>query len=147
MALVRRVIALREEETVPEWSPVGDSQSNGRAERAVQAVEEQTRVLKLSLERRIGGSVPADHPVVTWLVRHSADVLTKLERKKNGRTAYEMIKGRAYHGELVEFAQKVLYRLPGKFRGGTCRQDGAREHGWGNCGRVTSTSSTTTTRS
>ena len=40
-------------EAVPENSAVGDSASNGRAERAVQTIEDQLRTLKSALEARI----------------------------------------------------------------------------------------------
>ncbi len=118
MALVDKVAQLRDEVTIKESSPVGDSQANGMAERGVQAVEEYVRVLKLALEKRLNAKIPVSHPIVAWLVPHAADMLSKLEVKANGRTAYEMYKGRAYTGELAEFGQKVLFRLPGKFRGG-----------------------------
>ena len=44
--------------TVPENSAVGSSASNGRAERAVQMVEDQVRVLKAALEARIKAEIP-----------------------------------------------------------------------------------------
>ena len=49
---------------VPEHSAVGESQSNGKAERAVQQVEDQVRTIKSALESRIGAKIPSSHPVV-----------------------------------------------------------------------------------
>ena len=82
------------------------------------------RTLKLKLEDRVGGKVPADHPLIAWLVRHAADIVTKLEIKQNGKTAYQMLKGRVYSGELAAFGQKVLFMLPKRPRGETCNPDG-----------------------
>ena len=53
---------------VPENSAVGESQSNGKAERAIQTVEDQVRTIKLALESRIGARIPSTHPVMHWIV-------------------------------------------------------------------------------
>ena len=117
-ALMNKIAQLREHPTLMERSPVGDSKANGRAERAVQAVEEQLRTMRLGLEQRLKGPTPPNHPVIAWLTEHATDVVNKLYRRKNGRTSYELVKGKPYRSELAEFGQRVLYRLPGKFRGG-----------------------------
>ena len=117
-ALLNKIVSLREHPTILERSPVGESQANGLAERAVQAAEGQLRVMKLALEQRLQGDMPPKHPVVAWLTQHAADMVTKLHRRSDGRTSYELVKGKPYRSELVEFGQRVLFRLPGKFRGG-----------------------------
>ena len=53
---------------VPEMSAVGESQSNGRAERAVQTVEDKVRAHKAALEARIQARIPVEHPVMKWLI-------------------------------------------------------------------------------
>ena len=49
----RQVIALRLGETAPMKSPVGESQSNGRDENALQRVQRLIRTVKNALERRL----------------------------------------------------------------------------------------------
>ena len=105
-------------ETILEWSPKYDSDANGQAEKAVQAAEGISRTPNFELVDRVGGKGPADHPLIAWLVRHAADIVTKLEIKQNGKTAYQMLKGRVYSGELAAFGQKVLFMLPKRPRGG-----------------------------
>ena len=51
-------------ESVPEYSAVGESASNGRAERIVQTIEDQLRSFKSAIESRIDTGVPSDHPVM-----------------------------------------------------------------------------------
>ena len=51
-----------------EHSPVGDSQANGDAERAVRSVQGIARTWKEALEISIGAEVPETHDVMTWLV-------------------------------------------------------------------------------
>ena len=52
--LLDKVGQMRGAETILEQSRKGDSKANGRAERAIQSVEKQTRVLKLPTERSVG---------------------------------------------------------------------------------------------
>ena len=76
--LVKDLVLERGEElgskTIVEESPVGSKGSNGLAERAVQEVEGQLRVMKLALEGRIGKEIDAEACVVTlWpSMRHSS---------------------------------------------------------------------------
>ena len=83
----------RPEPTILENSPVGDSRSNGAAERAVQAIGEQVRVLRRGLEQRLGLKLSGKHPVTSWLVEHAADLLSRYQVGDDGRTGYERLKG------------------------------------------------------
>ena len=49
---------------------------------------------------------------MAWLVEHSADTLNKGLVGADGRTAYERVRGRTYHGQLYEFGQ-VIWALRG----------------------------------
>ena len=57
---------------VPENSAVGESQSNGRAESAVQQVEDYVRTYKAALEARLGVRIQASHPVMMWMVEYAS---------------------------------------------------------------------------
>ena len=100
----------RAEPTILENSPVGDSRANGAAERAVQALGEQVRVLRRGLEQRLGLKLSGKHPITAWLVEHAADLLSKYQVGDDGRTGYERWKGKPFHGEEIEFGEKVHYR-------------------------------------
>ena len=99
----------RAENTILENSPRGDSRANGAAERAVQAVGEQIRVLRKALESRVGLSLCSSHPVLAWLIEHAADVISKYQVGDDGKTAYERLKGKKFDKEIVEFGEKVHY--------------------------------------
>ena len=64
----------RECETILENSPVGDSRSNGHAERAVQSIVGLIRTMKNALENRSKLKIECNHPLVPWLVEHASDV-------------------------------------------------------------------------
>jgi hypothetical protein len=115
--LLDKLSAMRASETVLEHTPVGDSKANGRAERAVQSIEKQTRVLKLGTEAALG-SFGVQHACFPWLVMHAADVINKFRVGVDGTTAYEKIKGRAYSGQMYEFGSCVLYKIGANVMGG-----------------------------
>ena len=117
-SLLDRVADLRRGETILENSPVGDSQANGLAERAVQSVQKQTRILKLATERAYKYKIGVEHPCFPWMVEHAADLLDKFVVGKDGRTEYERTKSRKYGGLMFPFGTKVLYRVPDKPQGG-----------------------------
>ena len=62
----------RLEQFTPEASAVGESQSNGKAEDAVQRIEDLVRTYKAALESRIKTQVTVTHPVMKWMVEHAA---------------------------------------------------------------------------
>ena len=62
---------------VPETSTPGESQSNGAAERCIQMIEDVLRTLKLALEAKIKAKIPTAHPIVHWLVEHTASMINR----------------------------------------------------------------------
>ena len=68
-----------------EESPVGDSMSNGVVERAIQSIEGQVRTLKLALENRLGGKLPENACVLTWLVEYAGVCLSLGEVGSDGQ--------------------------------------------------------------
>ena len=109
--LVNGVIEARDEGTIPECSPVGESQSNGAVERAVRSTKDQVRTQRIALQRRIGRKIPAGHAAMTWLVQHAGDVITKYQVGHDGKTAFDRIMGKPCHEDIIEFGETVHYRL------------------------------------
>ena len=104
--------------TVVEMSPKGESQSNGAAERAVQEIEEGLRTHILDLESKLKAEVEIDSPITSWMVENYADIVNKQAVGRDGKTPYERIKGKRYHGEFCEFGSQILHRVPEKPQGG-----------------------------
>ena len=103
-AAVRREysVALPEEQ-----SAVGDSQSNGEIEMAVQMVEGQVRTLKSQLESRLNRVIPADNNLLPWLVRHAGALLSRYHQSSDGMTAYRRLRGRNYDRVITEFGECI----------------------------------------
>jgi hypothetical protein len=81
----------RQEETttVPENSPVSESQANGAAEQAVKEVKGMIRTLKVGLDRKLGAVLPAGHPVFPFMVEYAGALITRHKVHEDGRTSFE----------------------------------------------------------
>ena len=51
---------------------------------------------------------------MTWLVEHTAWILTSRLRGGDGKTAHQRVRGRPCVKRTVEFGESVLYKLPMK---------------------------------
>ena len=67
-------------------SPEGDHAANGLAEVGVREVKAQTRVLKSHLEERLMRQLEWSEPLATWLVRHSANCLSRYRIQADVKT-------------------------------------------------------------
>ena len=57
---------------------------NGEAERQIQEVQGQIRAIKLNLEANYKDKIKDDHPVIPWLVAHSASTITRYKIGEDG---------------------------------------------------------------
>ena len=94
---------------VPEHSSVGESQSNGRAERAVQEAEDMLRCMKLALEERLSARVTSTTPIMKWMCEHAAATINRFHVHDDGQTAYQRSHGHPFSGYVLEFGEKVFY--------------------------------------
>ena len=102
---------------VRENSAVGESQSNGKAEAAVQAIEDQIRVMKAALESRLSARIPSQHPVMKWMVEYAAVILEQICCSTFGpncvsRSPWEDESAR----DLLNSEKLVLHFVPKKHR-------------------------------
>jgi hypothetical protein len=110
VALRNAITAALPEGATPIVTPVGESQSNGGIEGAVKIVKGLLRVHLAALERRIGGRFPSGHPVLTWLVEHVSDIVSKYMVGLDGKTGYERLFGRPVREEALEFGELLHWR-------------------------------------
>ena len=81
-------------------------------EGAVKAVQGLLRTIKLGFERKTNCVVPEEHPILAWMVEHTAWILTTRIRRADGRTGFHHARGRPFHKRLVEIMERCLYKLP-----------------------------------
>ena len=101
---------------VPEESSTGESQSNGRAERTVQSVEDHLRTMKGALEHRIAARIPSQHPVMKWMTEYTAVLMCKYAVHATGKTSYQELHGKRAREKLAEFGERVFYFVPKRRR-------------------------------
>lgn len=97
MDVISGVIRRRKAESCPEDSQKYSSQLSGFIQRAGQSVEGQVRVLKNTLEARIGCEFAGSREgelILSWLVEFVSVLLNRYEVSRDGTTAYERLRGR-----------------------------------------------------
>ena len=92
----------------PEFSAVGESASNGNAEKAIQHFKDLLRTLKAALEAQVSARVPADHPLMRWLTQHVASIFNCQSTNRDGQTPYECRHGRRACGQTAEFDDRII---------------------------------------
>ena len=104
-------------EVILEESHAYVSQTNGVVEQAVGAIEAKTRTLKFATEEMHGVKLEPNSPVLTWAVSYAGQMVSRAHRySSDGRTAYELRKGKPYKRRLPVFGEKVLAMSLGKRR-------------------------------
>ena len=98
--------------TAIENSRVGDSNSNGKIERAIREVKGLVRTMRSALEEKIQDKIRLDSTIVPWLVRHAGYVITRCRIGEDGKTAMQRLKGRKTNVPWVEFGETVMFKLP-----------------------------------
>ena len=96
-----------------EESALYDSQRSGLAESAVKDTKDAVRTNLACLVGRCGREFPGGHSILLWLVKYSVVMLNRCRRDPDGKTAYELLKGRKFVRALPDFAEKVPFMIPG----------------------------------
>ena len=98
-------------------TPIEDHRANGFIEVGVRELKRQCRALLSDLQQRLGFDVEPNHPLMVWLPRHAAFLLTRFRVGPDGKTAFERTFGRRWRIPLVRFGERIMYR-PRANRGG-----------------------------
>ena len=98
---------------IVQTSVVGSHASNGATERAILEIARQGRCMRSALESHF-----KDYHLQTtsvsfpWLIRHASWLVTRFLIKTDGKSAYQRLRGRDYHGEVAEFGEAVFCLNP-----------------------------------
>jgi hypothetical protein len=99
------------DQAMPDHPPAYDSKANGSIENAVKQVQGILRTHLSCLQNRLQCKVPGNHPLMAWMVEHAAWTLTIRQRGRDGRTAYEHLKGRPFHKRMVGIGEICFAKL------------------------------------
>ena len=94
---------MRPKDVIPIDSPVGESESNGRVENAIRRVQERTRVLRHQVEERIRCKIFDSSPLLAWMVRWAAELISKYSCGDDGEFPHERLHGEKCPTPLVPF--------------------------------------------
>ena len=83
--------------------------------------------MRFGLERELESRIPAKHPLIAWLVRHAANVLTWAVKGQDGKTAYHRVRGKPFCTRFMTFGEQCRYKMrsPESF---SASGDGRRFH-------------------
>ncbi len=109
--IINGVKAMRMHTTILEVTPKQSSASNGAVERAIGELMGQIRTMKSCLEDDLKMKIDANENIMKWLVSHAAMTISRYQVGKDGRTAYERLKGRQCTKQITKFAEQVLYKV------------------------------------
>ena len=90
IALKQAIAVRRKAETIPIESPVRESKSNGRFERAIRTWQAQFRTMRHHLESIIAEKLKKNSAIIEWLIVWVADLLSKYKVHENGGATYEI---------------------------------------------------------
>ena len=93
-------------------SRVGDSNSNGKVERAVREVKGLIRCFRSCLQDKLQEVIPLNAPIMPWIVRHAGYVITRCKVHECGRTSLHRMKGQKTNRPMIPFGEVVLFKLP-----------------------------------
>lgn len=111
-ALVDDVVRNREDETLVEEIPPGNSQTVGTVEHGNYQVGCQIRALRSSVEARLGITLVPGMAAIAWLFRHAAWIMNRFGIGRDGCTPFERYRGKGYHGEVCELFEMVYWVVP-----------------------------------
>ena len=94
-----------------EKSPEYDPQANGSAELGVQIVKGMLKTHRSSLEEELGYRVPVRHPLIAWLTRHAANIVTWTVKGPDGLTAYQRARSKPFTTRLLRFGERCTYKI------------------------------------
>ena len=89
-------------------TPVEDHQANGFIEVGVREIKRQCRALLSELEFKLEKKIDPGHPLLVWLPRHAAFLLTRYRVGTAGKTPFERTCGRKRRIPLVRFGDSIL---------------------------------------
>ena len=93
-------------------SPTYTSQAQGSVERFHRTLMGQIRTLRAQLQQNYDRTITSKHPIVPWLVRHTAYLLNRYATHADGNTSYFRRWNKDHRAPICEFGETVQYLLP-----------------------------------
>jgi hypothetical protein len=98
---------------IPESPAKGEKAENGLIEEAGKTVREFVCTFISQIENGIDDRLELDLDIIPWIVRWSAICYSRYAVGRDGRTAYERLRGRSCKAIVVPMGEKVWYKQLG----------------------------------
>ena len=100
--------------------------AKGHIEGAILRVARQIRCLRDAAEFRYVVPNNTKHPLTAYAANHAADLITRFSRGKDGRTSWELGRGKPKRRRLLPFGDCCMYMLVRRSTGRAAKMD----HRW-----------------
>ena len=98
---------------IPESPAKGEKAENGLIEEAGKTVREFVCIVLSQIEYGIDDRLELDLDIIPWIVRWAAICYSRYAVGRDGRTAYERLRGRSCKAIVVPMGEKVWYKQLG----------------------------------
>ena len=95
-----------------ETSPIGESSSNSIIESQIRRTTALVRVHETCLESHLQKPLETSADIIPWMVRHCAKVFNYYRRNNDGRTPWEIERGRKFNKQMAIVGESVWFLLP-----------------------------------
>jgi hypothetical protein len=92
-------------------APKGSHSSNGGVERLIGKVDAMARTFREHVQVNYKFTLPDDHILLPWIIRHAGWIDARYQVHKDGRTAFQRLKNVAYASIVVPFSETVLGKI------------------------------------
>ena len=106
----KELIEQRTGPTVPQESPVKESQCNGKMEKAIQNLEGQMRTLRCAIESETGVWVHPRSRMYNYMLHWACSILTRYRVTSWGRTPFQTLTGHQCSRPIAPFGTSVLWK-------------------------------------
>ena len=72
----------------------GDKPSNGLVENVVMLLRGIVRTIKCHVENCTQEDLREDSPILPWLVEHAGNIVSRCQKRRDGRTPFERLHGK-----------------------------------------------------
>ena len=91
-------------------APTGDHQANGEIEVMVRELKRTIRALKSSTEEKLRVKLRDTDPLLAWIPRHAAFLVSRFRVGEDGKTPYERATGKRWRRPQVLFGERLFFR-------------------------------------
>ena len=77
---------------------------------------DQFKTLKTALERRLKSRLASNHPVIAWLVEHTAYAMKTFALGPDGTSPYGRLHGRDSRERICEIGERIIWFIPTEMR-------------------------------